>query len=188
MKKQIEKALSKVADTARSGVNTAVDATLDRVGQAGKVVAKGKKPVQKVSKAGLAVNAITFRMSKELIELQSKTTQKGIDAIADRLRDASRAESLRELLAQQRSLVPGTAAFYVDNVKSAFGIVRGAAAEFGSVVTSFGGNNAAEKAVKTAKKTAKKVARKKPVRRAKAKATSAAKKVSSAVADAAQAS
>ncbi|MEN7343798.1 MAG: phasin family protein [Pseudomonadota bacterium] len=184
MRKQIEKALSKVADTARTGVNTAVDATQDRVGQAGKVVAQGKKPVQKVSKAGLAVNAITFRMSKELIELQSKTTQDSIDNVAKRLRDASRAESLRELLNQQRSILPGTASFYVENAKSAFSIVRGAASELGSVVTSFGKTPATKKA----KTVAKKVARKKPVRKAKAKAKTVAKKVSSAVADAGQAS
>ncbi|MFK8052772.1 MAG: hypothetical protein AB8F65_07335 [Woeseiaceae bacterium] len=187
MKKQIEKALTKVADTARSGVNTAVDATQDRVGQAGKVVAKGKKPVQRASKAGLAVNAITFRMSKELIELQSKSVQTGIDAIATRLRDASRAESVRELLAQQRSVVPNTAGFYVDNVKNAFSIVRGAVSELGSVAGSLTNTPVVEKAAKSAKKTAKKVARKKPVRRAKAKTKAAASKVSSAIADAGQA-
>lgn len=180
MKKQIEKVLTKVADTARSGVNTAVDATQGRVGQAGKVVAKGKKPVQRVSKAGLAVNAITFRMSKELIELQSKSVQTGIDAVATRLREASRADSMRDLIGQQRSIVPSTANFYLESAKDAFSIVRGAASELGSVVTSFGNTPVIEKA----KKTAKKVARKKPVRRAKAKTKAAASKVSSAVADA----
>lgn len=183
MKKQIENVLTKVADTARSGVNTAVDATQDRVGQASKVVAQGKKPVQRVSKAGLAVNAITFRMSKELIELQSKSVQNGLDAIAGRLRDASRADSIRELIAQQRSIVPNTAQFYMNDVKDAFSIVRGAVSEFGSVFSSIGDTSVTTKA----KKTAKKVARKKPVRRAKAKTKTAAKKVSSAVADAGQA-
>ncbi|MEO0575794.1 MAG: phasin family protein [Pseudomonadota bacterium] len=186
MREQIENVLSKVADTARNGVNSAVDVTQDRVSQAGKVVANGKKPVQKVSRASLDANAVAFRMSKELIELQSKSVQTGIDAVAKRLRDASRADSVRELLAQQRDVLPGTARHYVSDAKAAFGIVRGAVSEFGSVVGGLRTTSVAKKAKTVAKKATKKVARKKPVKRAKAKTAKVAKKVATTVNEAAQ--
>lgn len=183
MKKQIENAINKVGDTARSGINSAVDATQARVSKTAKVVADTKKSVQKVQKATLAVNAIGFRMLKELIELQSKSAQHSLDAVAGRLRDASRADTLRELLAQQRGTLPGTARFYMSDVKSAFGIVKTAGSELITVAKSFGKPTPAAKA----KKVVKKAAKKKPVRRTKAKTRTAAKKVSSAVADAGQA-
>ena len=185
MREQIENVVSRVADTARSGFNTAVDATQDRVGQAGKVVADAKQPVQKVSKASLGVNALAFRASKVLIELQSKRVQKGIDAVARRLRDASRVDSLRELVAMQRDVVPSVARSYVSDIKDAFGIVRGAAGEFGGVVGGLRGSTTktAKKTVKKAAKTVRKTAKKAP-RRAKATAKTAAKKVANAVAEA----
>ncbi|MEM7610959.1 MAG: phasin family protein [Pseudomonadota bacterium] len=182
MKERIENVLSRVADTARDGVNTAVDATQDRVGQASKLVANGKKPVQKVQKASLAVNAIAFRTSKELIELQAKSVQNSIDAVAGRLRDASRADTIRELLAQQRDVVPSFANQYVGDIKNAFGVVRSAVSELTGVTDIF--KDAPVK--KKAKAVAKKVSRKKPVRKTKAKAKAAASKVAATVTDAAQ--
>ncbi|MEM6817987.1 MAG: phasin family protein [Pseudomonadota bacterium] len=183
MREQIENVVSRVADTARNGINTAVDATQDRVGQAGRVVADTKKPVQKVSKATLDANAIAFRTSKELIELQSKSIQRGIDAVAKRLRDASRVDSVRELIAMQRDVVPAVAGSYVNDVKDAFGILRGAAGEFGGVVGGLRGTTTAKKTVKKAAKTVRKTAKKAPAR-AKATAKTAAKKVANAVAEA----
>ncbi|MEL6300169.1 MAG: phasin family protein [Pseudomonadota bacterium] len=183
MREQIENVVSRVADTARNGINTAVDATQDRVGQAGRVVADTKKPVQKVSKATLDTNAIVFRTSKELIELQSKSIQRGIDAVAKRLRDASRVDSVRELIAMQRDVVPAVAGSYVNDVKDAFGILRGAAGEFGGVVGGLRGTTTTKKTVKKAAKTVRKTAKKAPAR-AKATAKTAAKKVANAVAEA----
>lgn len=181
MREQIENVVSRVADTARSGISNAVDMTQDRVGQAGKVVADTKKPVQKVSKASLDVNAVAFRTSKELIELQSKSVQKGLDAVAKRLRDASRVSNLRELIAMQRDVVPSVAKSYVGDVKNAFGIVRGAAGELGSIVVSLRpGAKPVKKTVKKAAKATAKTAKKAP-RRAKATAKTAAKKVAKAV-------
>lgn len=186
MKEQIENALSKVADTARNGVNSAVDLTQDRVSQAGKMVAETKKPVQKVSKASLEANTVAFRMTKSLIELQSKSVQTSIDAVAKRLRDAARADSVRELLAQQRDVVPGTARHYVGDAKAAFGIVRGAVAEFGSVVVGLREQSPVKKAKSTVRKASKKVARKTPVKTAKAKTRKAATTVAKKVNEAAQ--
>ena len=197
MKNQIENALSKVADTARSTMNTAVDATQDRVNRVGKVVAEGKKPVAKVSKASLDVNAITFKMSKDLIELQTKSVQDTLDGIAKRLRDASRADTVRELLSQQRDVLPGAARAAITDVKDAFGIVRGAAADFGSVVTGLNAKPAAKKvqkkaksagktASKKAKKVARKVSRKTPVRKATNKTKAAANQVAKKVTEAQQ--
>lgn len=193
MKNQIENALSKVADTARNTVNTAVDATQNRVSKAGKVISQGKKPVAKMSKASLDTNAITFRMSKELIELQTKSVQDTLDAIAKRLREASRADTVRELLAQQRDVLPGAARFYMNDIKDAFGIVRGAASDFGSVVTGLNGSSVkktvkkkAKATEKTAKKVARKVSRKTPVRKAKNKTKAAANQVAKTVTEARQ--
>ena len=168
MREQIENVVSRVADTARNGINTAVDATQDRVGQAGRVVADTKKPVQKVSKATLDANAIAFRTSKELIELQSKSIQRGIAAVAQRL---------------QRDVVPAVAGSYVNDVKDAFGILRGAAGEFGGVVGGLRSTTTPKKTVKKAAKTVRKTAKKAPAR-AKATAKTAAKIVANAVAEA----
>ena len=182
MKEQIENVVSRVADTARDSFNSVVDATQDRVGQASKVVAEGKKPVQKMSKATLEANAIAFRTSKELIELQSKSMQNGIDAIAKRLKETARVDSVRALLAQQRDVVPSVARFYLDDIKSAFGIVRGAAGELGGVITGLRDSSP----VKKAKKTARTAAKKAPAR-AKAAAKSAANKVAKTVTEVEQA-
>ncbi|MEM9171269.1 MAG: phasin family protein [Pseudomonadota bacterium] len=177
MREQIENVLSKVADSARTGMNGAVDATQERVTQASKAVANTKKPVQRVSKASLEVNAVAFRTSKELIELQSKSVQKGIDAIAKRLREAARADSARELLAQQRDVLPGAARYYADNAKTAFSIVRGAVNELGATINILRDQPVAKKAKSAARKTTK------TAKTAKAKARTVAKKVAKTVSE-----
>lgn len=184
MKQQLENALTRVADTARSTVNTAVDATQERVGQAGKVVANGKKPVAKLSKAGIELNTITFRLSKDLIELQTKSVQDGIDAVADSLQVVARADSFGAMLAGQRDALPKVLSGYVTDIRDAFGLVRGAIVDAGGVVTSLNEKSAPKKAASKAKKTARKVARKTPVRKTKVKTKAAAKKAARKVADA----
>lgn len=183
MKEQIENALTRVADSARETVNTAVDATQDRVGKAGKAIADGKKPVAKLSKASINVNGIGFRLSKDLIELQTKTVQGSIDAIADGFEAAARAESVGSLLAYQRDTLPKVVRGYITDISDAFDLVRGAATDVTDVVVGLGKQPAPKRAKAAAKKTARKVARKTPVRKAKTKTKAAASKAAQKVAE-----
>ena len=179
MKEQIENALTRVADSARETVNTAVDATQDRVGKAGKVIADGKKPVAKLSKASINVNGIGFRLSKDLIELQTKSVQGSIDAIADGFEAAARAESVGSLLAYQRDTLPKVVRGYITDIREAFDLVRGAANDVTGVVVGLG----KDAPKKRAKPAAKKAARKAPAKKAKTKAKTAAKTAARKVAE-----
>lgn len=176
VKEQIENALTRVADSARNTVNSAVDATQDRVGKAGKLVADGKKPVTKLSKAGVDINGVTFRLSKDLIELQTKSVVSGLDAVADGLDAAARADSIGSLLAYQRDTLPKVLGGYATDIRDAFDLVRGAASDVGGIVVGLAKAPAPKRAKKQVKKTARKVSRKTPVRKAKTKTKAAAKK------------
>ena len=183
MKEQIENALTRVADSARNTVNTAVDATQEQVGKAGKMVADGKKPVAKLSKAGIDINNVTFRLSKDLIELQTKSVVSGLDAVADGLDAAARADSIGGLLAYQRDSLPKVLNGYVTDIRDAFDLVRGAASDVGGIVVGLTKEPAPKRAKKQVKKTARKVARKTPVRKAKTKTKAAANKAAQKVAE-----
>ena len=180
MKEQIENAMTRVADTARNTVNTAVDATQERGGKAGQVV---------------DINNITFRLSKDLIELQTKSVQDGLDAVADGLQAAARADSVGNLLGYQRDALPKVLRGYATDIRDAFDLVRGAASDVGGVVVGLTEKSAPKKAKarakssakaakKTAKRTARKVSRKTPVRKAKTKTKAAANTVAKKVAEA----
>lgn len=179
MKEQIENALTRVADSARTTMNTAVDATQERVGQAGKAIATGKKPVAKLSKASIDVNGIGFRLSKDLIELQTKSVQGSLDALAGGFDAAARAESVGSLLAYQRDTLPKVVRGYITDIREAFDLVRSAATDVTGVVSGLG-KPAAPKRTKTA---AKKTARKAPAKKAKTKAKTAAKTAAKKVAE-----
>lgn len=183
VKEQIENALTRVTDSARTTMNTAVDATQERVGQAGKAIATGKKPVAKISKASIDVNGIGFRLSKELIELQTKSVQGSLDALAGGFDAAARADSMGSLLAYPRDTLPKVVRGYITDIREAFDLVRGAATDVTDVVVGLGKKSAPKRAKTAAKKTARKVARKTPVKKAKTKAKAAAKTAAQKVAE-----
>ncbi len=183
VKEQLENALTRVADSARNTVNTAVDATQEQVGKAGKMVADGKKPVAKLSKAGVDINGVTFRLSKDLIELQTKSVVTGIDAVADGLDAAARADSIGGLLAYQRDTLPKVLSGYVTDIRDAFDLVRGAATDVGGIVIGLRDKPAPKKARAKKKTTRKTAARKAPAKKAKTKTKAAAKKVAQKVAE-----
>lgn len=178
MKAKIENIVSKVADKTRSSVNGAVDLTQNQVGKAGKLVAEGKKPVKRVADASHALNAISYRMAKDLIALQAVSVQSSIDEIAKSLRDAAKANTFGALLKQQRGMLPAAASRSVNELRKAFGIVRSAASEVGTVAKDLTSVKKSPK--KAAKKAAKTVAKK--ASKTKAKAKVSAKKVAKKVA------
>lgn len=175
-------------DNARDAIATQIDKIVDgarlRAAAAAGQVADGKKPVQTLADAGIAISKVSHKATGKIIKQQARIVSNSIDAVAGRLQAAAGAESLKDLVSTQVRLVPENTARLINDTRDALGIVADAGTEVrGIVVKTFGtlrGRTPARPARKTAaKKTAvkKPVAKKATTRKAPAKKTQAKKTV-----------
>ncbi len=162
MNSQVENSMSRIAEQARDRYTIALKNARKRTEKAADRVADGKKPVKTLSKLSLKLTAVTHRTADKVLKQQAKMLEHQIDAFAGRLSAAAEATDVRNLLKTQFRLIPENAALFVNDARSALGIVAGAGAEVRELlkgtVQEFRGTKKAT-AKKTKKTTAKKAAR-----------------------------
>ncbi len=171
-------------DNARDAIAKQIDKIVDgarmRAAAAAGQVADGKKPVNTLADAGVAISKVSHKATGKIIKQQARIVSNSIDAVAGRLQAAAGAESLKDLVTTQVRLVPENTARLINDTRDAFGIVVDAGAEVrGIVVKTFGTlrGKAPAKAAKPAKKAAaKKPAPKKPTQKKATTKKAAAKK------------
>lgn len=172
-------------DNARDAIAKQIDKIVDgarhRAAAAAGQVADGKKPVQTLADAGVAISKVSHKATGKIIKQQARIVSNSIDAVAGRLQAAAGAESLKELVGTQVRLVPENTARLINDTRDALDIVVDAGSEVrGIVVKTFG--TLRGKAAKPAKKAAarkpaarKTTARKAPAKKAPAKKAAAKK-------------
>lgn len=166
---KLENAISRIADEARGRYREVLAAARQRTAEAAGRVAGGKKPVKTLSRFGLRLSAVTHRTANKVWKQQTRMVEHQIDAFASRLKAASQAADLRDLVSTQIRLIPENASTLVGDARDAVSIVTGAGGEVrdilrGTVDELRGRNLPVKKRPRrktpAAKKTAKKTARK----------------------------
>ena len=152
---------------ARDAIATQIDKIVDgarlRAAAAAGQVADGKKPVQTLADAGVAISKVSHKATGKIIKQQARIVSNSIDAVAGRLQAAAGAESLKDLVSTQARLVPENTARLINDTRDAFGIVVDAGTEVrGIVVKTFGTLRGKAPAKKVTRTAAKKPAVKKP--------------------------
>jgi len=170
MNSRVENSISRIAEQARGRYATALKNARNRTEIAADRVTDGKKSIKTLSKLSLKLTAVTHRTADKVLKQQIKMLEHQIDAFAGRLTAAAEATDLRNLVKTQFRMVPENASLFVNDARSALGIVAGAGAEVrdllkGTVQDLRGTKKAVVKkaTARKATKPRKKVARKKAV-------------------------
>ena len=176
MNPQIENAISRIADDARTRYAEIVRDARQKTELAAGRVSRGKKPLKTISRLGLKLTAVTHRTADKVLKQNTKLVEHQLDAIANRLKIAADAKDLRDLLRTQVRLIPENASRMASDAREALNIVVGAGGEVREILQ----GTAAELRGNTpvARKTARKKAARPAARKAgkkKAAAKSAAK-------------
>ncbi len=179
MNSRVENSISRIAEQARGRYTTALKNARNRTEVAADRVTDGKKSIKTLSKLSLKLTAVTHRTADKVLKQQTKMLEHQIDAFAGRLTAAAEATDIRNLVKTQFRMIPENASLFVNDARSALGIVAGAGAEVRDLlkgtVQEFRGTRktAAKKApVRKTAKPRKKATKKKAVATPKAEANS----------------
>ena len=130
MNSRVENSISRIAEQARGRYTTALKNARNRTEKAADRVTDGKKSIKTLSKLSLKLTAVTHRTADKVLKQQAKMIEHQIDAFAGRLSAAAEATDARNLVKTQFRMIPENASLFVDDARSALGIVAGAGAEF----------------------------------------------------------
>lgn len=170
MNTKIENTISRISEEARGRFARLLTNARRQTKAAADTVAKGKQPLNAVSKLGLQLTAHSHKTADKVLKQQAKLVENQINAFATRLNAAASATDFRNLLATQIRLIPTNASQLVSDTRETFTILASAGQELGSLVKStVTGFRAAAKPA--ARKTAGKAAKKKTSKVSKKKAT-----------------
>jgi len=169
MNPRVENSISRIAEQARGRYTTALKNARSRTEKAADRVSDGKKSIKTLSKLSLNLTAVTHRTADKVLKQQAKLFEHQIDAFAGRLSAAAEATDVRNLVKTQFRMLPENASLFVNDARSALGIVFGAGAEvrellkgtvqeFRATSKTAAKRAATRKAPKARKKTAKKKA------------------------------
>ncbi len=134
MNLQIENSISEIADKVRDRVEDAVNSARHNTDQAASQLTRRKKPVRTISRLGLKLSGVTHRTANKLWKQQTKLVESQIDAVAGRLKAASAAEDVRDLVQTQVRLFPENTALIAGQAREALGIVKDAGGEIAELV------------------------------------------------------
>lgn len=129
MNPQVENSTSRIAEQARGRYQKAIKTARSRTELAAERVTGGKKSVKTLSKLSLKLTAVTHRTADKVLKQQTKMLEHQIDAFAGGLSAAAEAADIRSLVKMPFRMLPKNAALFVDDARSALGIVVGAGAE-----------------------------------------------------------
>lgn len=111
-----------------------VGAARKRAERAAARVAAGKKPVQKVSRLGLGLTALTHRTADRVLQQQQRLLDNQIDALAARLLAAATATGFSNLVGTQLRLIPQQTSRFVRDARETVSIVIGAGGDAGKLL------------------------------------------------------
>jgi len=159
MNPQVENSISRIAEQARGRYQKALKIARIRTESAAARVTDGKKPVKTLSKLSLKLTAVTHRTADKVLKQQTKMLENQIDAFANGLSAAAGARDVRSLV--KTPLRIENASLFVNDARSALGIVVGAGAEVrdlikGTVLELRGSRKTAAKKASPKKSVAKK--------------------------------
>ncbi len=129
MKPQVENSISRIAEQARGRYQKALKIARIRAESAAARVTDGKKPVKTLSKLSLKLTAVTHRTADKVLKQQTKMLENQIDAFANGLSAAAEATDVRSLVKMPLRMIPENASLFVNDARSALGIVVGAGTE-----------------------------------------------------------
>lgn len=134
MNLQIETKISEIADKARGRYEDAISAARKGTEKAAGRVSKGKRPVKAVSRFGVKLSGVSHRTVNKLWKRQTKLVEDQIDGLAGRLKAASTASDLRNLVKTQIELIPENASRIKTEAREAFEIVKAAGSEIRDIM------------------------------------------------------
>jgi hypothetical protein len=129
MNPQIENSISRIAEQARGRFQKAIKTARSRTELAAERVTDGKKSVKTLSKLSLKLTAVTHRTADKVLKQQTKMLEHQIDAFAGNLSAAAEATNIRSLVKMPFRMIPENASLFVNDARSALGIVVGAGTE-----------------------------------------------------------
>lgn len=182
---QIEDGAETLVDGARTGLGGLVTSARAGGRRAAETVVRGKAPLATLSGLGLKLSAVSHRTTDRVLKQQTTLAANQLDLLAERLRAAANAGSLRELVSRQVRLVPEQFARLGRDARESLTIIAAGGSEARDVIRGTIGEltgrtpapRSRAKARKTpagAKRAAKKPARKKTARKTARKAAPAA--------------
>ena len=182
---QIEDGAETIVAGARTGLGGLVTSARESGRRAAETVTRGKAPLATLSGLGLKLSAVSHRTTDRVLKQQTAMASNQLDLLAERLRAAADAGSLRELVARQVRLTPEQFARLGRDARESLAIIANGGSEARDVIRGSIGELTgrkpaprrrakAAKAATGAKRTAKKPARKKTARKTARKAAPAA--------------
>lgn len=93
-----------------------------------------RKPVRKITEAGLRINRISSKGVEKLVKQQATFVDSAIEGGAHRLELAARADSFRALIGDQISMLPNARHWAVLNARKTIEIVKVTGDEIGGVL------------------------------------------------------
>ena len=182
---QIEDGAETVARGARNGLEGLVTSARNGSQRAAETVARGKAPLAVLSGLGLKLSAVSHRTTDRVLKQQTALASNQIDLLAERLRLAASAESLRDLVSRQLRLTPEQFARLGRDARESLTIIANGGSEAreairGTIGELTGREKAPRRKAKAAraparrKRASSKTAKKKAAKKATAKAAPAA--------------
>ncbi|MFQ5982698.1 MAG: phasin family protein [Woeseiaceae bacterium] len=129
MNLKLENSISEIADKARDRYDDALESVREGTEKVAGRVSKGKKPIRTISRYGVKLSGVSHRTANKLWKRQTKLVEDQIDAVADHLKAAAKAEDLKDLVKTQIDLIPGNTSRLADEAREAFEIVKEAGGE-----------------------------------------------------------
>jgi len=130
--------IEKLARDVRAEYGTMATRTIKRLRAAtldtADMIDGSRKPVRKITEAGLRINRISSKGVEKLVKQQATFVDTAIEAGAHRLELAARADSFRALLGDQISMLPNARHWAVLNARKTIAIVKDTGDEIGGVL------------------------------------------------------
>ncbi len=130
--------IEKLARDVRAEYGTIATRTIKRIRAAtldtADMIDGSRKPVRKITEAGLRINRISSKGVEKLVKQQATFVDSAIEAGAHRLELAARADSFRALIGDQISMLPNARHWAVLNARKTIAIVKDTGDEIGGVL------------------------------------------------------
>ena len=175
MNPRVERSIQRIAARARGRFAALLGSARTQTSQAAGRIQKGKKPLKTLSRLGLKLTDVSHRTTARVVRQQSTLLENQLDALAQGLREAAKARSVRELIAGQARRIPQNTARLIGDGRETLSIVAGAGGEvrdlLAGTMAEFRGKTRRVRKAPVKAGAATKTRRKSPTRAKKAPAT-----------------
>lgn len=129
MNPRVERSINQIASQARLRYAEMLGSARLQTAQVAGRIKNGKKPVKTLSRLGLKLTDVSHRTTSKVVKQQATLLENQLDALASGLKEASKAQTLRELIRGQARLIPANTARLINDGRQTLSIVAAAGGE-----------------------------------------------------------